>query len=158
MNDRLYKAVSEDEWDHEANELAHILRLKGYREQYSNPPGFEYPSDNAYVWINWKKKKILILSYKARTEFEDRNGNILYEDDRVQYNDGFYKIETTLNAHPFGEGYYIREYLTHEGMCSRVRDTDIDENNIKYVTKIKDVLEFPKRNWNSPKIFDINTL
>ena len=157
VDDMLYKAVSEDEWDNTLNELNDILRSKGYHKQWDDMPGFKHPSSYVHVWINWNKKKIVTVCHKSRTIFRDKNGYVLYEDDFVEY-DHFQKIQSPFNAHPFYEGYYLREYLTHEGMCSRVRDTDIDESNIEYITKIRDVINFPKRYWNTPKKLDMSKL
>ena len=158
VNDELYKTASEDEWDNTLIELNNILKLKGYYIQYDGMPGFKHPSNCAKVWINWDKRKIVTVCYKARTKFKDNKGNILYEDDIVEYNDGFHKLQTRFSAKPFNKGYYVREYLTHEGMCSRVLDTDIDESNIHMITKIKDVINFPENQWNNPKKLNINTL
>ena len=156
VNDKLYKEVSEDEWNDAAIELTHILRFKGYHEQYDGLPGFSYPSSYAHVWINWEKKKILVLSHKARTQFKDKNGYAIYEDDFVEYG-GFHKIQSLFNAKPFNEGYYLRESIYRPGGNSW-RDTNIDETNIGNIVKVKDVLNFPKRYWNTPKKFNINTL
>ena len=158
INNQLYKSVPYNRWDSESNKLSHILRMKGYHKQYDNLEGLDYPSIYVHVWINWKTRKILITSHKIRTKYTDRKGNILYEDDTVRYNDGDYVVTSEFNAKPFDEGYYVREYLTHQGMCSRVRDTNISPDNIKYVTKVKDNLEFPKKYWNDPEKFDVNTL
>ena len=153
INDKLYKAVSQDKWDTELNKLSHILRLKGYTEQYNDLNGFNHPDNYAAVWINWKTLKILIISHKARTVFADKNGNILYEDDIVEYNG----LHSRFNAKPWDEGYYVREVFHHPGGDSW-QDTDIDESNIGLIKKLKDVNGFHKKLWNSPETFDINTL
>lgn len=155
INDKLYKTVSEDNWNDEADELARLLREKGYREQYTDPPGFEYPTQYVHIWINWSKKKILILSHKARTQFKDKNGYILYEDDFVEYET--LDLKSSFNAKPFNEGYYVRKEIYHPGGNSWI-DTEIDETNICNIVKTRDVLNFPKRYWNHPQKFNINTI
>lgn len=157
INDQLYKSVSYNKWDSESKKLSNMLRNKGYHQQYDDLEGFDYPSIYVHVWINWKTQKILVTSHKIRTEYTDRKGNVLYEDDKVKYNDGCYAITSDLNSKPFDDGYYLREYLPS---CSggSWRDTDITPENIKYVTKVKDNLEFPKKFWNNPEEFDPNTL
>jgi hypothetical protein len=157
VDDKLYKAVSEDEWDDTLEELNDILRSKGYHKQYDGLPGFEHPSSYVHVWINWDKKKIVTVCHKARTKLKDSKGNVLYEDDIVYY-DGFHKLTVPLCAKPWNEGYYVREYLTHEGMCSRVSDTNIDEHNVHMLTKVKDVINFPEKYWNKVKKLDIGKL
>lgn len=157
VNDKLWKTVSEDKWNSTFIQLTHILRMKNYHEQYDDLPGFEYPSSYVHVWINWDKKKIVVLSHKERTQFKDNNGNVLYVDDIVDYNDLSHPIQSYFSAKPFNEGYYIREVFHHPGGDSWA-DTNIDETNIAYITKVKDVLDFPKQYWNSPEIFNIDTL
>ena len=157
INNQLYKSVPYNRWDSESRKLSHILRMKGYHEQYDDLEGFDYPSIYAHVWINWKSQKILITSHKIRTEYTDKKGNVLYEDDTVRYNDGDYVLTSEFNAKPFEEGYYIREYIPGYGGGSW-RDTNISPDNIKYVTKVKDNLGFPKKFWNDPEKFDMNTL
>ena len=115
------------------------------------------PAIIVFFWINWDKKKIVTVCHKARTKLKDSKGNVLYEDDIVYY-DGFHKLTVPLCAKPWNEGYYVREYLTHEGMCSRVSDTNIDEHNVHMLTKVKDVINFPEKYWNKVKKLDIDKL
>ena len=156
VNDELYKAASEDEWDDVLIELNSILKLKGYHIQYDNLPGFKHPSSSVKVWINWDKQKIVTVCYKARTQFKDKNGYAIYEGDLVEYDD-FHKIQSLFNAKPFNEGYYLREFINHPG-GNYWKDTIIDETNIKKITKIKDVIDFPEKYWNNPKKLNINKL
>lgn len=153
INDKLYKSVSDFKWDSELNKISHLLRAKGYIEQYNSMPGFEHPDDYATVWINWKTLKLVVVSHKVRTIFTDKNGNVLYEDDIVDYNG----LHSRFNPKPWNEGYYVREVFHHPGGDSW-QDTDIDETNIDRIKKIKDVNAFPEKFWNMPEEFDINTL
>lgn len=156
VNDELYKAVSEDKWDDTLIELNSILKGKGYYIQYDNLPGFKHPSSSVKVWINWDKQKIVTVCIKARTQFKDKNGYIIYEDDLVEY-DSFHKIQSRFYAKPFNEGYYLRETIYRPG-GNGWNDTNIDETNIKNIVKIKDAIDFPEKYWNNPKKLNINTL
>lgn len=153
INDKLYKSVHQDKWDIELTKLSHLLSNKGYVEQYDNMPGFKHPDDYSHVWINWKSLKIVIVSHKARTIFTDKNGNILYEDDIVDYNG----LQSRFHAKPFDDGYYVREVFNKLG-GDWWKDTNIDETNINLITKITDVNNFPQEQWNQPELFDIKTL
>ena len=158
INDKLYKAVPYNKWDEEDEKLKTFLKRKGYFEQYDDLPGFKHQHEHPHVWIIWDKFIILVTCYKIKTDLVDKHGNILYTNDIVKYTDGCYTIESCLCEKPFNKGYYVREYLTHQGMCSRVRDTDITDENIKNITKRRDVINLPRKQWNQPELFDIKTL
>ena len=142
FNGKLYKTCSYEKWDVTEDYIKAVIYKGGYKEVYINSTSYNTIPSNSIVYINPSKYKMLLFSWKIFSGFFDKNGNKIYDGDKVITPFGF---ESYVHQHWGNDVYYVRK--ENLGGCWSWKDYDIDD--FKRYEKIKDVNDTPKSNWNN---------
>ena len=147
INGKLFKTIPYDKWDD--YDIEGILERRGYGEVYDQDTCNELP-EGGKLYVNIKKLKVVVLTYKIYTGHVDCRGNKIYKDDLVEYM-GF---QSRIHE-KWGEDdvYYVREdgprWMTWNAY------NVLDWKDVK---KVKDILGMKKKDWKVPEVCGLEIL
>ena len=151
LNGKLFKTSSYDRWDHMNDYIIHdILNKRGYVEVYDHELYEDIP-DNGKLFINAKKLKCVLFTWKVYSGHKDGKGNKIYLDDVVDTPYGFQSKISEMWG--YDDTYYVRRSSKTSWGWSDY--TIYDWNDFK---KVKDVNGTPKKYWNEPETIGLEIL